>query len=71
MKKRILNKFTKQKIAILEDIANGLFSTEIAQKAGLSVSRIDAIVREMLDITGTFSRAHLISWAYKNGILKV
>lgn len=54
---------------ILECIASGYTSNDIAEDLELSISVIHADLYKMFTKTGTQNRAHLIAWAYQNNIL--
>ena len=54
---------------ILECIASGYTSVEIAQSLKISKSVIHNDLYKMFNKTGTQNRAHLVAWAYQNNIL--
>lgn len=58
-----------RKHTILELIANGYTAREIADKLSYSYSMIRKDLDELFIETETNNQAHLISWAYQNGIL--
>lgn len=69
-KKRI-NTYTKKEIEIMQLIASGFTDREIAGKIGNTFSYVRNIYARLLLKTGTVNKPHLISWAYKEGILKI
>lgn len=54
---------------ILECIASGYTSADIALSLKLSISVIHNDLYKMFNKTGTQNRAHLVAWAYQNNIL--
>ena len=54
---------------ILECIASGYTSQDIAEDLGLSLSLVHNAMNQMFNKTKTLNRAHLIAWAYQNKIL--
>lgn len=62
-----LNYIEKQ---ILQYIASGFSDQEIAQKTHRTYYSIRSYVYSMEKKTGTVNRPHLVSWAYRSGILK-
>lgn len=72
--KKIKEKKRKTQISerdkyILECIAAGYTSNDIAEDLELSISVIHADLNKMFNKTGTQNRAHLVAWAYQNKIL--
>lgn len=60
---------TLRKHTILELIASGYTAREIANKLSYSYSMIRKELDELFTETDTNNQAHLISWAYRNGVL--
>ena len=56
---------------ILQYIADGCTDYEIAEKINIKYSAVRDNIRRLLFKTGTKNRQHLVSWAYKEGILKI
>lgn len=54
---------------ILECIASGYTSADIALDLKMSISVVHSDMYKMFQKTGTQNRAHLIAWAYQNKIL--
>lgn len=59
----------KREFNILKNIAKGDTNAEIAKKLKLSVSNTNMILNRLFFKTETRNRAHLIAWAYQQGIL--
>ena len=55
---------------ILQYIASGFSDQEIAQKIFRTYYSVRGYVYSMEKKTGTVNRPHLISWAYRSGVLK-
>lgn len=69
--KKRKNTYTKKEIEIIQLIAHGFTDREIAEKMGNSFSCIRNIYTRLLLKTGTVNKPHLISWAYREGLLKI
>lgn len=67
-KKRKTDISERQQI-ILRCIASGYNTVDIALDLKVSPATIHAEINSMFAKTETLNRAHLISWAYQNGIL--
>jgi DNA-binding NarL/FixJ family response regulator len=68
-KKRSRKIINERKSEILKLISNGYESKEIAENLGYSLSMINHDLCEMYNDTFTNNKAHLISWAFRNGVL--
>ncbi len=69
--KKRKNTYTKKEIEIMQLIASGFTDREIAGKIGYTFSYVRNIYARLLLKTGTVNKPHLVSWAYKEGILKI
>lgn len=69
--KKRKNTYTKKEIEIMQLIASGFTDREIAGKIGNTFSYVRNIYARLLLKTGTVNKPHLISWAYREGILKI
>lgn len=67
---RMKNKLTPKETEILKLLAKGFSSREIAKKLENSKKTIDNIRNQILIKTKSKNVAHLVSWGYKNGVLK-
>lgn len=63
-------KITEQETEVITLIAKGYTDHEIADILKNSYTRVRAIFATLQLKTGTINRPHLVSWAYRNGILK-
>lgn len=61
--------FTEREKNIVQCIASGYTSTDIALDMQVSISVIHSDMAKMFQKTGTLNRAHLVAWAYQNKIL--
>lgn len=61
---------TPKQLEILELLAEGMSSEKIAVKLENSRKTIDNMRNEMLIRTNTQNVAQLISWGFRNGVLK-
>lgn len=66
-----INKLSERDITIIECVAAGYTDKETAIVLKLSSLRVGQIICDILHKAGAVNRPQLISWAYKNGILKV
>lgn len=65
-------KLTQRDLEVIQHIANGLNDREISKVFNLTYASTRTVIKSIMDyahIEG--SRTALVSWAYKNGILKV
>lgn len=62
---------TKRDKQIIEYLAGGYNLPEILPVLKVAYPTLRGIVSSLLDKTSTVTHAQLVSWAYKNGILKV
>ena len=65
----IKKKIGKRETLIIKRIAEGDTNNEIAKNLKLSLSNTNAILNKLFFWTDTKGRAHLVAWAFKNGIL--
>lgn len=63
-------KITEQETEVIKLIAKGYTDHEIADELENSYTRIRGICTTLQLKTRTHNRAHLVSWAYRKGILK-
>lgn len=63
------NTITKREKSIIECIASGYTSEEIAKELKLGLSTINMCLYDLYKRTETVGRAHLVAWAYQHGIL--
>ena len=68
---RMQIKITPKQLEILELLAEGNSSQEIAKKLENSKKTIDNIRKEMLLRVKVKNVAQLVSWGYKNKVLKI
>jgi DNA-binding CsgD family transcriptional regulator len=61
---------SKQELKILEMIARGYTSENIAGELAIAKSTVQTHRRNMLRKTGIKNTHHIVAWAYKNKILK-
>jgi len=59
----------KNELAILKRIAKGDTNIEIATRLKLSVANTNLILSKIFNKTETKNKAHLVAWAYQNGLL--
>ncbi len=64
-------KLTKREVTTIECLASSYTDKETAMVLNLTHYRISRIICDILHKAGAVNRPQLISWAYKNGILKV
>ena len=64
--RKIVNDRKKE---IIKLVSNGYNSQEIAENLGYSLSMIRHDLYELYNDTYTNNMAHLVSWAYQNGVL--
>lgn len=64
-------KLTPEDLKLIEMIAQGYSDNEIAAELGKTYSAIRNRYYRIQLNTGTVNKPHLVSWAYKNRILKV
>lgn len=62
-------KLSERDIAIMECIASGFTTQDIAQELKMAVSTVNMALLNLYNRTNTIGRAHLIAWAYQNKIL--
>lgn len=62
--------FSAIEMAILEDIAAGYQSKEIAQRIGRSKATVENYVRLLCAKLGARSRPHLVARAYRENLLQ-
>ena len=60
---------SKRKQTIIQMISDGLTSAEIAKCMNYSYALIHKELDELYRETFTNNKAHLVSWAYRNGVL--
>ena len=58
-------------IKIIELVADGLTPNEIGKKLSLKASKVDAVKKKLITVTGTRNTASLVSFAYRYGLLKI
>lgn len=63
--------FTARELTVLQHIASGLSSRQIAQKMGVSPNTITAFRSRLLKKTGEHNAAHLILHAARLGLIRV
>lgn len=63
-------KLTAKQLEVLKLLSEGLSSQEIAVKLENSKKTIDNIRNQALIITGSKNVAQMISWGFRNGVLK-
>ena len=63
--KRRIIKFNPKKLEILQRMAKGFTEKEIAKEMGLSPITIRNYINEMMKLSLTVNRAHLVYWAFK------
>ena len=63
-------KLTEKHVEVLMLLSEGLSSQDIAEKLGNSKKTIDNIRNDILIRTNNNNVAQLISWAFRNGVLK-
>lgn len=64
-------KFSTREIDVLKLISEGLIDKEIAEILNISWQSVRYDIAKLLLKTQSTNRPHLVTWAYKNGILKV
>lgn len=64
-------KFSTREIDVLKLISEGLIDKEIAEILNISWQSVRYDIAKLLLKTQSANRPHLVTWAYKNGILKV
>lgn len=62
-------KFTQREIEVIKFCSQGLKDEEIAQQMNVTVSGVRKFITNMFVKTGTVNKPHLISWAFRNGVL--
>jgi DNA-binding CsgD family transcriptional regulator len=65
-----INVLSKQEIKILELMANGHTSEDIAEKLSIAKSTVQTHRRNMLRKTGKKNSHHILAWAFTTKILK-
>lgn len=60
---------TEREKYIIQCIASGYTSADIALDLKMSISVVHNDMYKMFQKTGTQNRAHLVAWAYQNKIL--
>ena len=63
-------KITPKELKIIEMMSLGYTDNEIAEKINRTASDIRNTFARLLLKTSTIHRAHLVGWAYREGILK-
>lgn len=64
------NKITARETKIIKLISQGYTDNEIAENINSTYATVRNIFHNLLIKTGTVNRPHLVSWAYKDGVLK-
>lgn len=62
-------KITERQKQIINYLAMGYTNPEIAQEIKISPSYVQNILSVLYQVTGTSNKHHLVSWAYRNGVL--
>lgn len=65
-----ITKITPKEVKIIELIASGYTDKEIAKIMNTSYSSIRGLFNTLLIKTGTVNRPHLVSWSYREKIIK-
>ena len=65
------NTYSNKEIEIIKLISKGFTNREIATEIGNSYSYVCNTFNRLLLKTRTVNKPHLVSWAYKKGILPV
>jgi len=60
---------TALELAVIEGLAGGLHSKEIAKSVNRSVARVESVVQTLYAKLDARSRAHIVSLAYCHGLL--
>lgn len=61
---------TQEEQKVLQHIAAGYTDHEIAEKMNIKYSAVRDYIRRLFFKTDTVNRPHLVSWAYREGLLK-
>lgn len=70
MKEKKREETTKTEQKILLYVAAGYTDHEIAEKMNIKYSAVRDCIRRLFFKTDTVNRPHLVSWAYREGLLK-
>lgn len=62
-------KITKRQKQIFDCLALGYTNPQIAQKLKISPAYVQNLLNNLYQITDTSNKHHLVSWAYRNGVL--
>ena len=62
-------KINKRQRQIFDCLADGLTNQQIAEKIGLSTPYVQNLLNTLYLMTETNNKHHLVSWAYRNGVL--
>lgn len=69
--KKRTKKLSDRDVAIIECLASGYSSEDILNELNLKMSTLNMALTRLYGKTETIGRAHLVGWAYQQGILKV
>lgn len=61
---------TERQKQIFDCLALGLTNPQIAKKLKISPAYVQNLLYNLYQITDTENKHHLVSWAYKEGVLK-
>lgn len=59
-----------REVEVLQAIADGERNDQLAAKFGISLPGVQKYVGRLMELTGTLSRAHLIAFALRGGLIK-
>lgn len=71
MKEKKREETTKTEQKILLYVAAGYTDKEISKETNINYSTVRNSLRQLFLKSKTVNRPHLVSWAYKEGILKI
>ncbi len=67
---REMTKITKRKKEIMELVAEGYKDKEIAEKLIVSPATVKSHLTALFQMLGISTRSELVTWGFRNGILK-